>query len=447
MLFRNIEDNKLYLIWQGGNILIQFHKQDEPLTLLDLAKYCVPKDNANISHLWIHASAEMTACRGDVLELEANGYDCLPQYDGDEGLVSLHAYKKPRGKYPRFNIIFLYASQWDWNGLSPVETMRLILKLQDELKVPISGSPSGVGMRYLQKCCEKRPLWLAKPEIDLSQLPWNGAARPLIWQRPPEREELECKYLYAFDKNAAYPRAAMEEKFGYGTPRHVDTDVEEAWCPTTPGIWLVTPHRKATPDSDLLPPLVWKWNEPIWLATPVVKLLLKQEITLTWHEAWIFTKNAYIFRNWIDNLWQFRKGSLGVERAAYKSIMNDTLGLTRSSKLGTDSFKYRPDWNVQVVGGAYAVMHYNIVKFVQIGHYPLICQLDALYYTSNEDVPNLAVPGILDHCESLGGYKLKFKIPMDEIEEGMTVRAILSSLMPQGKKLRLLNRIAERHGY
>lgn len=440
ILLRSTDDHKLYLVWQYNTQFVEFAVEDEPLSLLDLAKFCDPQHG--LTHLWVHASTGMNACKGDVLELENKGYDILPQYDALDNLISIHGYKKlPRGRGPRFNIIFIEHTTWDWKDLTPMEVGTLILDLQRELGVTISGSPSGVGIRYLQKCCEKRPMWLDKPDMDLSKLPWEHAARPLIWQRQPLPEEIEQKYLYAYDKNAAYPRAAKEEKFGYGTPMH---EGECAFNPDIPGMWRIDILHSPDLDTRLPMPV---WNGFDWLATPIVKLLIKMGHEIEVREAWIFERRAHIFRQWVDSLWEFRREREGYEREAYKSIMNDTLGLTRSSKLGTNSFKYRPDWNMQVVAGARAVMHYNIMKYAEKGHYPIMCQMDALYYTSDQELPNLAIEGILDHCHSLGGYKLKFRIPMDEVKNDMTVRAILSSLMPQSKKLQLLNRIAEMYGY
>lgn len=409
------------------------------VSLESLAESC---ETDGITHLWVHAATELNKTSKDIESMQTQGYDVLVQYDLDDHVISLHGYKKyERGRSKRFNIIFLAYTNWDWQELAPREVLEIVQDLEINLQIPVGGSPAGVGMRYLQKVTEKRPLWLSKPDIDLSSLPWNAAARPLIWQRQPDREEIERKYLYAVDKNAAHPRAAKEEQFGFGNPTHMG---ECSFCPDFPGMWRVDILYSPDLDERLPSPV---WNGFDWLATPIVKLLIKTGHEIRVQEAWVFEKHAHIFRQWVDDLWELRREREGHERDAYKSIMNDTLGLLRSGKIGTNTFKFRPDWNMMVVAGTRAVMYYNLMKYVLKGLHPIMCQLDALYYLSNEESLTLAVPEILNHQHSLGGYKLKFKIPTDEVEEGMTVRAILASNKPQPQKLRLLNKIAARCGY
>lgn len=398
------------------------------------------------THLWIHPVSELRYGGNWLKELmQQAGYDCLLQFDGECNLVSLHGYKKhEKGRSHRFNIIFLEHSSWDWQELGPSQILTIVSDLELALGVSVGGSPSGVGMRFLEKVHENRKGWIKKPETDLSQIPWNTAARPIIWQRRPKKQELESLYLYAFDKNAAHPKAAQNERFGVGEPVH------KGQIPFTdiPGMWKVDILFSPELDDRLPNPL---WNGFEWLATPMVKYLLKIGCELEIQEAWIFEKYAYTFRPWVESLWSWRQESFGPEREAFKSIMNDTLGLTRSDKLGSDTYKYRPDWNMTVVAGTRAVMLYNIYKYAQAGYYPIMCQLDALYYLSSEEVPNAAVSGILDYCNSLGGYKLKFKLPLDDIipdqDNRLTVRDVLSSALPQSRKLRLLNHLADKLGY
>lgn len=448
ILLRSTDNNRLYLVWEGNVIFVEYDTDDEPLSLFDLAQHC-EGENA-ITHLWVHPNTGMSKTVPDVYaELQARGYDILPQYDVMNNLVSLHGYRKrENGRKQRFNIMFVEHSSWDWQDLTPNEMMTLIHDLENNLGVAVSGSPSGTGMRYLQKVTEKRPLWLAKPDLDLSTLPWNQAARPLIWQRAPTVEELDQEYYIAVDKNAAHPRAGKEEQFGYGSPVRWATEVQ--FDASLPGMWNIDidEEREVEILSEHIPLIPAPvWPNASWVATPIVKLLQKLEVPFTVNEAWIFPRHAHIFRGWVDNLWDFRREREGYEKDAYKSIMNDTLGLTRSSKLGTNSFKFRPDWNMTIVAGTRAAMYYNIMKYALRGYYPIMVQLDALYYATNDSNPLTAIPDMLNHTNSLGGYKVKFHIPMSATEDGMTVRAILCSNMAQSKKLQLLNKVAERYGY
>lgn len=449
ILYGTERTDRTILMYNGGGIFVEWPK-DEYINLVDLCEHCACRDG--ITHLWIHGTAHMRVVY-DERQLEDDmkkmGYDCLYHWDEDN-LVSMHGYKKyEKGRSQRFNIIFLEYSSWDWSELSPVEVFKLIENLQDALGVPVGASPSGVGYKFLQETTAKHKGWLAKPEVDLSTIPWEEAARPLIWQRQPTREELNCEFLYAVDKNSAHGRSAYEESFGIGEVIYVK---DATFNHLLPGIWRCDVIPVSHPEYDWyhLPLPVWD-TQDVWLATPLIKLLQKMGYDVHIHEAWIFPKYAKVYRAWIENLWQWRKDSMGPEKDAYKSIIVDTLGLTRSALLGPDSYKYRPDHYSQIVGGTRAVMMYNIVKYAGLGIYPVMCQIDALYYCSSNPLPNAAIPGILDHQESLGGYKLKFKLPMDatmRVDTGiMTVRALLMSSMPQSKKLKYLNILAHHMGY
>jgi len=380
-----------------------------------------------------------------VVRLCAAGYDVVSnwQFNGasaqvDNFLVSLHGYQRyERGRSPRFNLVFLEYASFDWSHLTPPQILTMIQDIEDELNVPVGGSPAGVGLRYLQKINEKHPQWLAKPALDLSIIPFNQAARPLIWSRRPTTEELSRRFLYKFDKNSAYPRAAVDERFGVGNPVHTDG---RGFDHMLPGIWKV--DVDFSPELDALLPFPL-WGDFSWIATPMVRFLIKIGCGIHISEAWVFPKHEYVFRKWGANLWEYsqyyERGT--PERAAYKQIMNEPLGLVRSKMFGTDSFKYRPDWNSTIVAATRADVLRKTYKYGMLGYYPIMVQLDAIYYLSDERLPNLALPGILDHAGSLGGYKMDFCLEMTD--EARTALSTLSG----SKRLHALNALAEKAGY
>jgi len=414
----------------------------------DLEGLCNLALQREFTHLWIHPSTAIRfELRGPEPLLMAAHWDTLANWQyrdqgapiEDNHLVSLHGYRRfPRGRSPRFNLIFLEYAAFDWGNLAPEEILRMIADLESKLGVSVGGSPAGVGLRYLQKINEKHLQWLAQPDTDLASIPFDRAARPLIWSRPPSEDEQARRYLYKFDENSAYPRAAVEERFGVGDPVHYPMGT--GFNHMLPGIWRV--DVEFSPDlHPLLPPPVWSNFE--WLATPMVKLLVQLGCGIFVNEAWVFPKYEYIFRKWGKNLWEYtqeyERGTS--ERIAFKQIMNEPLGLVRSKMFGTDSFKFRPDWNSMIVGSTRANVHRKAVKYGLQGHYPIMVQLDALYYLSDEKLPNVAVPGILDHSSSLGGYKLDFCLEVDD-----QVRNIL--LTSSGsRRLHALNELAEKAGY
>lgn len=432
-----LRGNQLFKLDQFGQLV-----HEDVMHPADLNGLCGMAYRLGLTHLWLAHDDPMTDVAYELNEC----WDSLPHflYDdvtasrlGNNVLASLYAYHK-QDRYRRFNIVFLRHSTWSWADQPLAVVLRTISILEQAMSVPVAGSPSGVGMRFLQLLTNANPIsktWLVKPETNLAAIPWNEASKPLVWQRSPTSEELSRKYLYAFDKNAAYPRAAVESEFGIGEPTSCQP---VTFDPTLPGIWRVS--YTGLKRSAMLPPIVP--DEFDWLSTPVVKCLIKNGAEIIVDQAYVFLRHAHIWRGWVNTLWSYRQRSDDLVRQSYKQVMNDTLGLTRSAKLGTNTYKFRPDWNSQMVGEARACMHYNIARYARGGHYPVMCQLDALYYFSDEKSPRNAIQGILDHAESLGGYKLKWCLPVDE-----KVRAAFANIPAQSLRLQALNELAEGYGY
>ncbi len=429
------------------------------------ALYDLANDN-HLSHLWIHPSCgiEINTPLGD----EMKDFDWLPNWKFDQSvadrlgqntLISFYGRRQFRpyestihptatGLRRSYNlyIIFLEHVLWDWpKYMAPAQLLGLIHELEGKLTVQISGSPSGVGMRYLRRIEARHENWFVAPQANLQDIPFAEGAKPLIWRRLPDLWELtEATHLVAFDKNAAFPRAAVEEIFGVGEPfrtNGTNAYIERGLHEKLPGIWHIA---ECIPPAEngawkMLPPPIWKGAE--WLATPLVKLLYKMGgYNIKYDYGWVFPKSAHVYARWAKNLWEFRQeyepGS--PQRESFKQIMNDTLGLTRSLRVA-GSGKFRPDHNTQIVAGARAAMLYNLIKYAQNGYYPIMVQIDAIYYLSRTGDPERAVPGMLSHSQSLGGYKHKWSLPLTDQVKAL----LLAPKLAQTKILQQLNDLAE----
>lgn len=422
-------------------------------TLEQLCNYAIQQ---GIQYVWVLAHSALEVHRAD-FTLSEREWSCLPNwlYDedvermkGDNILASVHLYRKGELVRRRTNIIFLKHCRWAWNrpDITPKELAATVIELEGLVGVPVGGSPAGTGMKFLEKQLQernapadetKRPAWLRPPELDLKATPWGQAPKPLIWSRIPTEEELQRKYLWAFDKNSAYGRAAVNEKFGVFQPVRVDQmHVGAMYHDLLPGMWLVKMHgmhELNEIDWSLVPPVPLEENTPTWLSTPQVKLCRQRGCDMELLEGWYFPNSEYLWRKWAQSLWNIRQGfAAGCwQREAIKQILNDTMGLSN---------KIRSDWYRQFVDGAATVMHYNIALYALRGSYPIGCMVDCLYYLSDAREPQKAVSGILDHTTSLGGYKVKWGLEVTD-----EVREIL--LLPSwNKKLERLNELAETRG-
>ena len=382
------DDEQYHLYDRSGDTPLE----SEALELRDLLFLCV---SSGYTHLWIAPETIndlSPASYGDYGHRLQN-YDLLPHWSQDgKALASMVGHRvNPRSH--RFNIIFCEYSPWAFLPAcqdDPARLLDITAEFERNLGVPMGGSPAGVGTRYLRAVTpEKYQYRLDAPRADLSQIPC--LARPVIRQRAISSHEMqEGHVLIAIDKNAAYPRAAKDAMLGIGTP---------------------------------------------------VRGL----------EGWEFPERARVLSKWVKYLWEKRMMyPSGHMRASYKQIMNDTIGLFRSQEV-KGSWKYRPDWYAEIVNYSNMLIQENIAKFArEMQIWPAMVHIDALYYVLSRETAEKLLTAISGHSESLGGYKVKFQIPLDEEWEGETVRTILQSeRTPAGQngKLYCFNRIAERLGY
>src|SRR5579885_484350 len=440
-------------------------KNDSPVQVTVEASLPALYDMAidfNLTHLWLHPGTGIEF--NTPLADEMLNFDYLPNWKYDQSvadrlghntLISFYGSRlrrqNPQRRIWNVYIICMEHMMWDWPAarMAPAQLLDLIAEMEGKLTVKLSGSPSGAGMRYLRRVEARHSEWFVAPEVNLQDIPFSAAAKPLIWRRLPTVQELmEATHLVAFDKNAAFPRASVEEVFGYSNPLHSTTSIEsyikQGLHEKLPGIWPLADIFPPPANSycwNLLPPPLWKGAE--WIATPLVKLLSKMGYTAKYDEAWVFPQYAHIYAKWAKNLWEFRQQyAPGTpQRESFKQIMNDTLGLTRSLRVA-GSGKFRPDPNAQIVAGARAAMFYNLITHALNNYHPIMVQIDAVYYLATTGDPERAVPGMLAHKDSLGGYKHKWSLPLTDQVKGL----LLAERLAQTKILEALNKLAEYEG-
>ena len=169
-------------------------------------------------------------------------------------------------------------------------------------------------------------------------------------------------------------------------------------------------------------------------------------------ESWTFPNAYKSLKLWAGFLFDARK-SFKTDRAKWthepcalhaangmKDIATKTVGLFGDTDVldnPKNAWKYRPDYRSQAIGGTRALMHYNIAKYASKGNYPCMVYMDALFYCSNDPNPETAIPGILDHKDSLGGYKHVWTLPITQ-----EVRNILANGQGLGMQIGMLNRLA-----
>lgn len=407
-----------------------FHQASGPLAVENLVELALMH---KLTHLWIQPEYEEADTTEEQARLESiteEGREIQANYDIK---MFTNKYTKKlsslvgRRKNPHTsNVSVIWLSQTTWHYENREQFARFIQDVESRLGVPMKGSPTSVGLRYLEKVDAKHyEHYFADPGInrEQSKLLFRETAKPLIWCRQPTEEELTPRpelYLIALDKRAAYPRASLEN-VGIGKPVPYTGEFNSK----LPGSWHVRVSGLEKLDQRLPPP-VWKgWHD---LATPVVKLLIAMGCQIEVIEAVVWENNAPVFKRWANELWKHR---LDVD--GFKLVMNNTLGFTINGLELKDS-TFRPDWYAHIVGTLRALMLYNAMKVAgESGMYPIGCYIDCLYYLTPYEN---AVPGLVQMPESLGGYARKWCIPVTD-----EVRAIITDKNEQQHFNMMLNKL------
>lgn len=435
--------------WQASPV-------DFPASLSDLCSLTL---TSGFTHLWVLPG--ITPQPDEQFFQDAKGeWDLFPTWRDKvviEGypneLVSVTGFRLPKGGQKQISVIYLHNCSWSWanDDLSPKQLLITLRYTEQGIGVDVGAGTTTVGTNLLKKSVRSHFEWLQHPSIDLSTLPFKDAAMDVISPRDGKVDMSRVtgkKYLHKFDKISAYLRSCAEENVGVGEIEHYDgRDIErmtiEQAC-KVPGIYRISPY---VPDNPLIPSLLWK--DAQWVSSPVLKMLKHFGAKIVLHEAWAFPKYAKVLKEWAERLYSARqtfktdtfawKHPIGRENArdAVKDVYTSTMGIFTSDTV-KGSWKYRPDWHAQIVGGVRALMFYNIEKFASQGDYPIMVYMDALYYTSNERNPEKAVPHILQHKDSLGGYKHEWTLELDG-----QVTSVLAGNKGINIKLGELNDIAD----
>lgn len=370
-------------------------------TLVELAV------SAGLTHLWIvpgYTYADTTEERARLVPVNLEAQEKQQNYDikmfkhKPTGLVGSLVGRRITPRTDNVSVIWLARCAWHYESIE--QFSQFIADMERELGVPMKGSPTSVGLRYLEKIDTRYyKRYFAQPDVDKAEMKvvFRNAARPLVWHRKPTKDELTPRperYLMAVDKRAAYPRVSLE-KFGIGQPVEYHGEFNHK----LPGVWDVEVSGLEKIDSRLPEPL-WKGWEQGGLVTPIVKMLRDFGCSIRVNEALVWTDTAPVFERWAKGLWEVRQRIPGL-----KPVMNNTLGFTINGNDIEDE-KFRPDWHAQVVGALRALMMYNAAKVAgESGFYPVGCYIDALYYLTPY---RNNVAGLPLQPDSMGGYALKW---------------------------------------
>ncbi len=321
-----------------------------------------------------------------------------------------------RGERRSLKIFFPeHDDRWGWEECHDAKSLYYAaVYLEKSLGETLSWSPSHVGRELMIHLNEKakRAAWLAQPP-NLPPILHEKMAVESIWKvdsLAPWLSEGKQLYFHIIDKNSQYLAAATGVNLGEDDPVHVT--VEDAPI-----------------EFDKRLPGLYRWERPgmtQWNWAPEIDYYLR---TNALHvadivECWVWPKYHQSLRTWAETLWAARSAlrngegdypyleARGMAEGAVKAIATQSLGLLAHKGQVGKSTLYRPDWWSMIVSQANARMLWRIRDLTEQGCAPIWWNVDALGFLSQEKDTALAVPGILDKADGLGGFKLVGVLPV-----------------------------------
>jgi hypothetical protein len=408
----------------------------------DLGDICMLGNQYDVSHVWVLPGTWLSGSMdlAFVERTDAGVWDYFASKDDTSGrpMYARLWLRGARGREGRTVWIgFAEYCRFGWEDIrDPQVLLDAVSCLEKTLGVPVRWSPGHIAIELIKKLNEgKRESWVRESTMDLKSLPFNRAARDLIWKTSDLGAMREGLYLHQYDKNSAYLAAATGVQVGAGDPIHVEGDVDA----TLPGIYNVrfdvgeSPYRA----GGLLPPVI----NTDWVTPDIIAMARTLGYQVDVVEGWQFTEKHRTLESWAKTLWDARallRGQSGEAAAlAYRVVKQIALiGVGRLASKKSSQF-LRPDWWACIVGRARATMFRKIEQLRLMGHMPVLIYNDSVYYLSPDPDPVTAVPGLLEKAGNLGGYKHEWTFHMDE-----RMIALFRSLSP-GQLVEALNERAD----
>lgn len=254
----------------------------------------------------------------------------------------------------------------------------------------------------------KRQEWTRESEIDLNELPFNKAARDIVWKTTDLSDMRPGMYLHQDDKRSAYLSACPGVYVGAGTPVHVDGECDIS----LPGIYRITSvERDASIFDDTVLPAIITTE---WITDDVLNYAIAQGYTGTVIEGWQWTEKHKTLESYATKLWSsrkvFREDTARFKHQQARENAENTMKEIALISTGKFAFKkasrfVRPDWWAKIVGKTRVNILRNLFTLYQKGFTPVLIYSDSLYFVSDNPNPRTAIPGILDREHELGGYK------------------------------------------
>ena len=417
-------DNNIAVLREDSTkVQLHPHLINSYTSIVDIIEICRKLDLINI---WIAPYIELGGKFTAAFLQCSYGYGVKgTQLTEDEKYIKfVRGYKKDNKDdicitIPEYNPLWCFEK---YDDISPNDLLLMLAMLREKLPVGIYNSPTNTGIRLLEELTPNDNVhWLRASDFIIGDIP---ASTSLVWRC---EKVVPKKYIHAYDKRGAFLSSYQSTMLGSGNAKHYNIIPFDS---SKVGVWRVKISGNSIYNGIELPLPYNEYSTDNWLWTPEIKITQKLGYNVQVEECYLWEEAHYIFRQWARMLWDTReelrllseeKNKLGYKLAydSIKYIYTKTGGRLahRNNTFKSKDVYNRHDWFYTVIADTKLKVLLQIDKLVQLGFYPIMVETDCLYYLSDEKDGDIAIPTILDHKDSLGGYKRKYSTEWSRVQE------------------------------
>jgi len=233
------------------------------------------------------------------------------------------------------------------------------------------------------------------------------------WSRLPDSDELDMRFIHAYDRGGSYPATLPGLYFGIGDPVHLTDNV--IFDPKLPGYWLaIIPDAADTRMPYILNPGRSRaFEHPKWVCTPAIEQAILQGYTVEILEAKVWPERGKVLDKFYDRI-HHAADELDTDdpddqaaRSQSKVMRNSGMGMLASDTYMKGRPGFKPEWWFSIVSKANFNIIHNIVQIGNAtGRFPLAVLKDTVLYASNDPDPASAWPGTPEkYGRRFGQYK------------------------------------------
>ncbi len=300
---------------------------------------------------------------------------------------------------------------------TPATLARRVQRFADALHFPFTISASTTGMNLMETLQWKEREVFFAPSNPVPPAMITTLEKDINWSRKPTDEELQHRFVHAYDRGGSYLAGVTGLSFGIGDPEHHPDGRE--FDKKLPGYWRIAmPERSEWLIPNPLDPQNRErahehTGKQIWVSTPTLEVAIDHGYELDPIEAYVWTKHHRLLDGWYERIRDARTeldtadADDQLARDLLKEVYVRSLGLMASHEFRQGQNGYAPERYHAIQARSRANILRRVRKIGEdTGRWPVAILKDTVLYTSNESDPEAAWPGeAKNYGRGLGQYK------------------------------------------